>query len=171
MASVYIDKKSCNEYWLVNGDVSSKNYTVRKLNDEKTFEDIETGTVLPGEYNTYQFGNDGVYEVEYNATKYTVLIYCDVKDAILALMKKINCKCDDCLNDYGVSKALYYFNAMSMEFYTFLVSINKQYVDNWLYSSLDPQDLEDLYCISEMIDRMTELATCADELDKLCDCD
>lgn len=128
----------------------------------------ETGVAMAWASATFTDGSDA------GDTNSVFVIYCTVQACMLNLINEImfaasGCTCEDCYNVHNQKHYLY--NSIKLIFYTLLASINQQYVDNYVYTALDEHDLEDLYFISQMIDKMTEYCECAGEIeDADCNC-
>lgn len=140
--------------------------TLKKLEDNGTFTTINAANVPASDSIIFEIGSDGVYEVVLGVNRYTAVVFCTVRNSILAIMAKIlhEAKCSEPNKDL-----LYCTTSLILTFQLFLAQLNQQYLDNWIYTVLDPKDLEALKCINTMITRMNEYVTCINNIED-CGC-
>lgn len=166
-----ITKNSGTVYTIANiGNGAARTFTVQQLQDDGTFEEIQAATVLNDNYYVeFTFSGDGVYQVvEQGGETYNIIIYSNVEATYLGLMKQIH-NTADCGCNSSDSIKLYYYNAIAMNFYLFLAMINSTYIENWIYTAVNTDELQNLLCLSDVITKITELGEAANLLKSPCD--
>lgn len=167
-----ITKTSCNTYEI--NDIADFTLRILQLQDDGTFLEIfvhDNGNVIaPGTTVTYTFAVDGVYNVEMTdspvttVTNNNVIVYCTAQECILAAILKVSC------GESPSPTQLYYFNALLLAHYTFQSLLNLNFIDNWIYTTLEPHQLNDLLAVSNVMAKMTEYCTALNITDSSADC-
>ncbi len=165
-----ITKTAQNVINLANESGGSVTFTIRQLQDDNTFLTIQDSTVLANGYQSdYTFASDGVYQVvEVSGPTTNVIVYAAIETAILGLIVTIHSE-DCCCNSKTQMLRLYYYNAIMANFYLFMAMINTTYVDNWIYTAANTDELQNLYCLSDVITKITELVDAGNLITESCD--
>ena len=90
-------------------------------------------------------------------TQFVAVVYCGIQVCMLNHIKELACKTCNCTDS---DKNMYKFNTVSTEFFTFLLQLNNEYVNNFLYTVIDDASLDNLFRLSETLTRLNNRCEC-----------
>jgi hypothetical protein len=164
-----INKTGCREFEFLNYSQENLTVTIQQLNTDKVFEDVETIEIGQCDAYVYTFAADGVYNLIWTneseeVVNLIVVVDCSLRDCLvkhigrLACNEKSGCKCGgQCDTSCAGSPVdLYNFNAIMALGYGFYSLLNKEYLENYYYDILSPNDIERFYSIKQFLDRVAE---------------
>lgn len=164
------------------GDVTITKRELSKGVTPPVFNDI--GTIpIPIESipytGTITFDNDNIYQVESetdppdaNDTVINVVVAEDVEEGLLESIEQVLCSCG-CVGEWKPGKmatALYYFNSLALNYYTYLSIVNEQNADEFIFGLLDDNQLSEVATLQLVIDRVAKIRECISDLKDLCKC-
>lgn len=165
-----ITKKDCGKYEACIykiGGAGSEVLKVGKLDENKVFQPYVDFNIPYCTCIDIDLLEDGVYNFEFQGTTTSnliVVVDCKWKECALgkikqlACTKKADCACGgNCNGDCtSVPQDLYDLNAFAALSYGYFSLINNEYLNNYIYSTLDPNKLDELHTINQFLTRALE---------------
>lgn len=159
---IAITSTICGTYEITNTDLPPLNVTIEKLNDDKTWDVQETFPIIGGATETRQFV-DGIYRFFDSSTSlyHKVPVYCSIESCLKEDISKIICKDNPCDCSEGISQKIYYeFNRKISLVWLFFSLLNSVYVDGFQFTTLSESELDDLFTLSQILNKFTEYCNC-----------
>lgn len=164
-----ISKIDCNKYKasIYKIPTGSEILKISKLNDNKVFEPYVDFEINYCESVDIVFDEDGIYNFEFNGTStfnMIVVVDCFWKACALSKIKnlactdKAQCTCNGYCNQScrSVPEDLYDFNAFMALSYAYVSLLNLEYFNNYIYDILTPNKIDELFTISQFLNRAKE---------------
>lgn len=162
------EKTACNKYKVFNyRNDTLVTLTVDKLTDSKQFENLSSNNIgscgnieVTLEDGVYRFGISNGIDTEY----FIVVVACAIENCWikhfqrLACINKPSCKCGGKCNGgcAGLPTEMYNFNAFSTLAYGYFNMINSEYLNNYIYTAIDPNKIDELFQIHTILKRALE---------------
>ncbi len=135
-----------------NGDLTSFQ-TEAIVDTESATVALADGTYVVTETNT---GTSSV------VNNYKIFVYTEIEKCFLSSIKnalKLNsgdCEDDPCVSDTANAVALNKMNRFNTLYYIYLSYVNKHVYDNWAFTSIDVEELKDLYLLETVRAKLTK---------------
>ena len=168
-----IKNSDCNEFTIYNKGFEDFIVNISELQDDKSFLPISEITVNALSNSIINHNEDNIYT--YTVTKnninyiFIVVNYCNLRNCLLKHISKLLCKdkhdedkCDECNH-----KDYYDFNSLIITAHTYFNMLNNEYNFNYIYESLSPDKINELFELSQFLKRFKEYC---EHCNKICNC-
>jgi len=163
-----VQKTDCSSYTVVNRAFEDITLEVSKLDENKVFV-LESTYVIPTlSTQDIVHTTDGVYEYKVirggETFIYLVFNYCAMQTCILSKISNIICDCntDETCDKFKLQAIYYDFNAAIVTAITYFNMLNAEYNFNYMYDSISPNKLDELYNHKLLLDRFEEYCVTCD---------
>ncbi len=149
-----IKHTGCNEYTVYNNSFEPITLNIYELTDTKTWSLTATQTIPMIDSLVVELAKDGVYkfDVTRGLTTYTYVVinYCKLRECLLRLINDGICKAP-----VGKCKEEEYhkFNKLVINYHTYFSMLVYEYNLNYIYTSIQPHKLDELYQLKVFEDR------------------
>lgn len=155
-----VSKLACNIYKVDNRSNNDITLNIYSLNADKTFTLVTTEIITPFDSNSITHTVDNIYQYEIihvNGTNiHIVANYCNLQECMLRYvlgLLPLPAGCDNTPIDCE-EKSHYDFNALMITSHTYFSLLNSEYNFNYIYEALQPNDIDRLYDIKTLMEKM-----------------
>ncbi len=170
--SFEIQNTECNQFTIFNKGFTAFDVEISELQNDKTFLLISTITVPPLSSKVITHIEDNIFTYTINTglttLTYIVVNYCNLRTCLLKELFGLICSnkegkcCDDCSR-----KNVYDFNALIINAHTYFNLLNSEYNFNYIYESLTPNKIDELFTLKSFLVRFKEYC---ESCNHICNC-